>query len=71
MQDPSGNEIPKQVEYSMQMRCYVLGSKVDKALWILAHACVNQRNTTKAEMVEKMNEASRLLIEVRQGLIGK
>lgn len=71
MKDPSGNEIPKMVECSMQMQCYVLGSKIDKALWILAHACVNKKNTTKDEMVEKMNEATKLLIEVRQALVGK
>ncbi len=71
MKDPSGNEISKEVESSMQMQCFVLGSKVDKALWILAHACVNQKNTTKAEMIEKMNEASRLLIEIRRALLGK
>ncbi len=70
MKDASGNELPRSYENSLQCRCYMLSDKVDKAMWMLAHACVNSGHRTKAEMVEAMNEAQKLLIEVKQELVG-
>lgn len=69
MLDPSGNEIDKVTEHSIQMRAFVMGSKLDKALWGMTKACVGKR--TKKQIIEAINDASRLVMEVRQELIGK
>ena len=69
MLDPSGNEIDKVTEYSIQMRAFVMGSKLDKALWRMTKACVGKR--TKEQIIEAINDASTLLMEVRQELIRK
>lgn len=70
MKDPSGNELPKSYENSIQGRTLILAHKLDKAAWILTHACINTKNRTKEEMVKAMNEASELIIEVRKEIAG-
>lgn len=69
MRDPSGNEIDKAVENSIQMRAFVMANKLDKAVWDMAHVMVGKR--TKAEMIVAMNEATKLILEVKKELIGR
>lgn len=69
MLDKLGNEVDKVTEHSIQMRAYVMGNKLDRAIWGLAKACIGKR--TKEQIKDAINEASKLIIEVRQELIGK
>ena len=69
MRDPSGNEIDKAVENSIQMRAFVMANKLDKAVWDMAHVMVGKR--TKAEIIVAMNEATKLILEVKKELIGR
>lgn len=71
MKDISGNEMPKVMEYSLQNQCYVQGDKLEKAVFILAHACLKQKNTTKEQMRDEINKATDLIIDVRKWLIGR
>jgi len=70
LRDPSGNPVEDSVAVSMQMRCYVMASKLDKVAWDLTHACLNKKNTTKDEMIKTMNEACGVLVEIRKELLG-
>lgn len=69
MLDPSGNEIDKVTENSIQMRAFVMANKLDKAVWDMAHVMVGKR--TKSEMVAAMNDATKLILEVKQELVGR
>ncbi len=68
MKDPSGNEIDKITECSIQMRTFVMADKLDKAMWGMARACVGKR--TKEDMRTAINEATKLILEVKKELIG-
>lgn len=69
MIDPSGNEIDTSTENSLQMRAYVMGNKVDTAIWELAHAGVGKK--TKDQMLEAMNKATEIILGVRKELVGR
>lgn len=69
MKDPAGNEIDKVTEYSIQMRAFVMANKLDKALFGMAHACIGKR--TKDQIIGAINDASKLIIEVKQELVGR
>lgn len=69
MLDPSGNEIDKVTENSIQMRAFVMANKLDKAAFGMAHAVVGKR--TKAEMIDAINEATKLILEVKRELVGR
>ncbi len=69
MIDPSGNEIDKATENSLQMRAYVMGNKIDTAIWELAHASAGKRS--KEKRVEAMDKATSLIIEVKKELVGR
>ena len=58
-------------ENSIEAKILDLSNKADKAVWILAHACVNKKNRTKDQMVIAMEDASQLLIEIRAALTGR
>lgn len=69
MKDPSGNELDKAVECSIQMRAFIMADKLDKAVWGLAHASVGRR--TKEDMRNAINEATKLILDVKKELIGR
>lgn len=68
MKDPSGNEIDKVTESSIQMRAFIMADKLDKAMWGMSKACVGRR--TKEDIKAAINEATELILEVKKELIG-
>ena len=48
MLDPSGNEIDKVTENSIQMRAFVMANKLDKAVWDITHPLSAYTHTEKA-----------------------
>lgn len=69
MTDPSGNEMDKVTENSIQMRAFVMANKLDKAAYGMAHAVIGKK--TKAEIIAAMNEATEFILEVKCELVGK
>ena len=56
------------IAVSMELKCRVMADKLIRAMWKLAR--VSSVNHTKAEMLEAMSEAGKLMHEVKKELIG-
>ena len=54
---------------SLLMQCNLMGDKLAKANYILAHACIGKKS--KADMEKAIKEADELIYEVRTFLIGR
>lgn len=70
MKDPSGRELPKTYEYSMAARCYEMADTLQRADRLLAKAVLNQHNTTKQEMIQMISEASEMINNVINSIVG-
>lgn len=62
-------DIKYDITNSLAMQCNIMGDKLTKANYILAHARIGKR--TKSEMIKAMEEADELIWEVRNYLIGR
>ena len=69
MKDAAGNEIDKAMEYSIQMRAFLMADKLGRAVWRMARVMIGKK--TKEEMTAAMNDATELILEVKKELVGR
>ena len=62
-------DIKYDITNSLSMQCNVMGDKLAKANYILAHACIGKRS--KSDREKAIKEADELIYEVRTYLIGR
>lgn len=69
MRDASGNTLPKPYEYSIEGRAITAASKIQKAIWKLAHARAERR--TKKEMQDDIDETTLFLMDALELINGR